>query len=178
MRVSDMIIETLEEVRRKTGERYVAGFRNRELVIHGLGTNDVVYSFDTRNTTATSNQFTLNNLVTRVQVIGKQDNDGRAPIEATVEGDMRFGVLQEIVRRDGDKTLADATAEAQSILDERGKPEKITQITVPDVPFLQKGDLIDVRAGNLVDWFHIEGISHSATTREMTMMLLRVPRKG
>ncbi len=168
-----MIIGLLEEVRQKTGEKYIAQYRDGKLLIQAYGTNSTVYRFDTANTISTNDKITINNLVTRVTILGKQDDDGRAPVDAVVDGDTRYGVLQEIMRRDGDKTLDAVKAEANNLIKDRGKPEETIQITVPDLPFLRKGDKVEVSAGNLIGFFFVVGVTHNGTVRQMTLTLER-----
>ena len=172
-RISDMVLDLLEEVRRKAGHRYVATFRSGELIIKGIGENESVYLFDTSVVESTNNQLTINNLVTRVIIIGQQDDAGRAPVEAVVDGDLRFGTLQEVLRRGNDKTLEAAQAEAQAVIDERGQPEEVVKIDTPIVPFIRKGDLVEVRAGNLIDFFWVEAVSHDGMTRRSILTLER-----
>ena len=137
--VGDMITGILEEVRQQTGEKYVVNYSDGQLRVKGYGTNDTVYLFGRDSAMSTSNRFSMNNLVTRVKVLGKQDDDGRAPVEAVLDGDTSFGVLQAIVRRDGTKTLEAAMNEADAVLATRGKPVETTQINVPDVPTIRGG---------------------------------------
>jgi hypothetical protein len=111
--------------------------------------------------------------VTRVKIYGKADDDGRRGVEAAVDGDQSFGVLQRIILRDADKDIAAANAEAQALIDENGKPDETIQLNSPDVPFLRKGDKVEVAAGNLIGGFIVLGVSHTATTRMMTMTLSR-----
>ena len=47
------------------------------------------------------------------------DGEGRASVDAVVDGNLEYGVLQEVVRRDSNKTMGEANAEAQAILKER-----------------------------------------------------------
>jgi len=171
--ISDMIISLLEEVKQKSGEKYIAYFKDGTFVVTGYGTNTDVYRFDFLNTVSTDDKLTINNLVTRVKIIGKEDKSGRAPVEDTLIGDTRFGVLQEIVRRDDNKKLSDVRSDAQTILKERGKPEETIQVEGPDVPFLRKGYKIEMGAGNLLGFFYLEGVTHTAQSREMTMTLSR-----
>ena len=172
--ISDMIFSLLEEVRKKTGEGYIAYFRDNQLQIVGYGSNSTVYRFDGQNVISTTDKLTLNNLVTRVKVIGKQDNEGRAAVEALVDGDTRFGVLQEIIRRDSDKKLDSAMSEANALIKERGKPEETIQLQTVDLPFLRKGDKAEIAAGNLLGFFFVEGVAHYATAKQMELTLLRV----
>ena len=171
--ISDMIIDLLEEVRKKTGEKYVIRFQDGNLQILDYGTNATVYKFDSNNTISTNDKININNLVTRVKVIGKEDGEGRASVDAIVDGDTQFGVLQEILRRDTDKSVQAARDVANTLIAEKGKPEEVIQIKVPDLPFMRKGDRVDVEAGNLIGFFYVEGVSHSGTTRQMTLNLAR-----
>jgi hypothetical protein len=172
-RISDIIIHLLEEVRQKTGERYIALYKDGKLQIINYGSNKPVYKFDMTNTISTSDKLTINNLVTQVRIIGKQEDDGRYPVDDTIPGDLRYGLLQEIVRRDDDKTLETARAEAKALIKERGKPEETIQVHVPDLPFTRKGDKVEVEAGNLIGFFYVEGVTHNATNRQMTLSLSR-----
>jgi len=171
--ISDMIFTLLEEVRIRTGVKYIAYYRDGTLVITGYGTNTDVYRFDFENTVQTSDKFTLNNLVTQVKIIGKEDKSGRAPVEAIVKGDQQYGVLQEIIRRDSNKKLAAVKDEANTLIKERGRPEETIQVDVPDLPILRKGDLVEMRAGNLLGFFYTEGVTHIAQDRMMKMTLSR-----
>jgi len=173
IRISDMIIRLLEEVHQKTGGRYAAHFQAGKLRIKGRGTNTDVYVFDGTNTESTSNTLSINNLVTRVKIIGRQNKDGRAPVEAVVDGDLRFGTLQEIVRRDSTATLRAAIDEANALIKERGKPEETFRIAVPDIPIMRKGDKVQVTAGNLIGFFFVEGITHYASSKKMMLTLTR-----
>lgn len=170
-RISDMIILLLDEVRKQTGKRYIASLKDGKLVISGFGTNSDVYRFDGLNTVSVSDKLSMDELVTQVKVLGTQDDDGRAAVEALVKGDTRFGVLQEIVRSDNTKDVSEATAEANTILKERGKPERTTTIIVPDLPFLRKGDKVEVNTESLNGFFFIETVTHNATQRKMTLTL-------
>jgi hypothetical protein len=172
-RISDMIIGLLEEVRQKTGKKYAARFAGGRLQIVGIGANAEVYKFDSENTVSTNDKLTINDLVTRVKVIGKEDKEGRAPVNAVVDGDTRYGILQEIIRRDSDTSIATATAEADALIEERGKPKEIISIIVPDLPFLRRGDKVEVAAGNLIGFFYVVGVTHSASVRQMTLSLSR-----
>lgn len=171
--ISDMIIGLLDEVKSKTGEKYIAYFRDGKLQIVRYGTNKTVYKFDNRTAIQTTNKLTINNLVTQVKIIGKSDDAGRAPVDAVIKGNTAYGVLQEVLRRDEDKTIATATAEANALLKERGKPEETIMVTAPDLPFLRKGDKVELAAGNLLGFLFAVGVSHNAQTKQMVMTLTR-----
>lgn len=171
--VSDMMTELLDEVKSKTGSRYAALYKGGKLVVCGYGSNTDVYLFDYPCVINTSDKLSMDNLVTRVKILGKADDDGRSSVEAVVDGDLDFGVLQDVIIRDEDKTLADAKAEAQETLKENGTPEESITVTAADLPFLRKGDAVEMQAGNLIGVFYVLGVSHDAPSKQMTMTLRR-----
>ena len=113
-------------------------------------------------------------MVTKVLVFGKSEEDQRPPLLETVDGDLQYGTLQEIITKDSNKTLDDAKKEAQNILKEKGKPEETITVSTVDVPVLRKGDKIKLVAGNLSGYFMIEGIHHDGMAKTMEMELERV----
>lgn len=168
--ISEQVLEILEDAARKKEKKYVAYMEKDSLQIKHRGTNRDVYYFNADNTISTRDKLSMSKLVTKVIILGKEDKEGRFPVEGTVTGDLRFGTLQEVVYRDGDFSLGDAAAEANEVLRQRGKPDEVIQIKAPDVPFLRKGDRIKVHAGNLYQTtLYIKGITHDMVNRTMTM---------
>lgn len=176
--ISDMITELLDEVKQQKNSPYIALYRDGKLEINAYGTNTDMYKFGGDCTISTTDKLSMSNLVTRVKVLGKADDDGRSSVDAVIDGDLDFGILQEIVTQDSDKDLAAAKAEAQTILSERGKPEETIMVTAPDLPFTRKGDAVEMSAGNLSGIFYVLGVSHNATMRQMTMTLMRQPEES
>lgn len=58
-------------------------------------------------------------------------------------------------------------------LREHEKPDETITVVTVDIPFLRKGDLVSVCAGDLVGDFYILGVSHNGTKRQMTLTLER-----
>lgn len=164
------ILDTLDDAAKKTNKKYVAYMAKDVLQVKGKGINKDVYIFDPDNSVSVRNKLSLSKLVTRVIIVGKEDKDGRAPIEATVNGKTEYGILQAVIHRDGDSTLADAKAEANDVIAERGKPEETITLVSPDLPMLRKGDKIKVNAGNIAqtDLF-VKGVTHDAVHKSMTV---------
>lgn len=176
--ISDMITELLDEVQKQKDSPYIALYRDGKLEINAYGTNTDMYKFGGKETISTSDKLSMSSLVTRVKVLGKADDEGRSSVDAVIDGNLDFGVLQEIVARDSDKDLGTAKAEAQTILKERGQPEESIMVTAPDLPFMRKGDAVEMAAGNLIGIFYVLGVSHNAATRQMTMTLKRQPQES
>ncbi len=171
--VSDMITSLLNEVKQKTGSKFIVSYRDGAMRITGYGTNSVIYKFDGNVTISTSDNLSMNDLVTRVKILGTADDSGRSPVEAVLDGDTSFGILQSIIKREHDKTLADTNSEAQNIINENGTPQETISVTVPDLPFLHKGDAIEMNAANLIGTFFVTGVSHNVTAKTMTLDLTR-----
>ena len=169
-KIGEIILKTLKEADRHLNKRSVAIFVGETLVIREKGKNEDVYVFGAdKNTVRTNYRITKDNLVTRVKVLGKMNKVGQAKVEATVDGKTQFGILQEIVYRDGNTTIAEAKKEANDILYERGKPQEHITVECLDVPDIRKGDKVKIVAGNLDGYYYVKGVLHNATDRMMTM---------
>jgi hypothetical protein len=132
------------------------------------GSNTVVYHFSSANNTIlTSDRVSIENLLTRVKVVGREDSKGWMPVEAVLDGKTEFGIRQRIYQRPQDDSLATAQAAAKKILEMNGSPERSITIEAPDIPFLKKGDKIYITAGNLSGYFFIKNIQHDLITRIM-----------
>jgi hypothetical protein len=167
--ISAMLTDTLDEAKKKTGKKGIIRAVEGKCRIITQGTNDNIWNFTAAsNLISSSDKYSMVNLVTRVIITGKEDKDGKPKIEATVDGKVEYGILQQIKSK-GDTSLEDAKKEAQETLDEKGSPERTTTLVAPDIPTLRKGDLIHVKTDKMKGYFYIKGISHNATSGTMQM---------
>lgn len=171
--ISEHITTVLDEAQTKLDSKYVLFMNKDTLEIKKKGSNKDVFVFHTGNVINTRNTLSLQNLVTKVMIVGKSEEEQRTPIIESVEGNTEYGLLQEIVTKDTNKTLDDAKKEADNILKEKGKPNETIEVSTIDVPILRKGDKIKITAGNLKGYFFIEGITHNADNKTMDMELSR-----
>lgn len=170
--IADIIVSLLEEVKEHVGEEYVCHWKDGALTVENRGTNSDIFKFEEHNTISTQNKISINELVTKVKIIGVADDDGRSAVEAEVDGDQSFGLMQRILIRDCDKTLDSAISEAQAYIDKYNTPEEQIAVEAPDLPFLRKGDKVEICAGNLIGEFYIIGITHNGTNKKMTLTLV------
>ena len=112
MEISRQLTTILDEAQTKLDSKYVMLFEKDTLIIRKKGSNADIYYFHGKNVESTTNRLTLQGLVTKVLVYGKSEEDKRPPLLKTVDGDLDYGVLQEIVTKDSNKTLEDAEKEA------------------------------------------------------------------
>jgi hypothetical protein len=172
--VGAMITEILKDAQNKTGDKYVLNYQENKLHILPRGYNEDVYVFTPQNTVSTSHKRSMDDMITKVTIIGKEDKAGRAPIEATLTGNAEFGVLQKIIQRDKDTSLSDVRAEGQTLLKEHGQPKETIRVSAPDIPYLRRGWKIRMRAGDLDRYYHVLGVSHNATAVAMQLEVTRV----
>lgn len=167
--ISAMLTEALTTAKDKTGESGIIRAVEGQCEIVTKGSNDTIWNFTANSgLVSASDKYSMVNLVTRVIITGKDDSKGRPKVVATVNGSTEYGILQQ-VKAKGDSTLKEAKAEAKTLLEEKGSPERTTTLVAPDIPTLRKGDLIHVETDKMDGYFYVDGISHNATAGTMQM---------
>ncbi len=167
--VSDIIRDVLDDAKKKGAGTYILRATKGIVDIVERGSNSDVYVFNLSNTKSISSTMTTAELVTRVRVIGQTDKEGKSSVEATVNGQTKYGIRQRIYTRGSDESLDAAKKAAQEIIDEKGIIEQSITITSPDVPFIRKGDLIYVVGGIADSYYFVKGIRHDCENYSMTM---------
>lgn len=162
--------DLLETARKQGGARCLIRSTKGKVSVLPFGSNETIYHFDEdTNLTIARDKISTAALVTRVKIVGKEDAEGRAAVEAIVDGKTEFGIRQKILNRQQDTSLATAKAEAQAIIDKEGNPEREIAIEAPDVPFIRKGDKIHVAAVHFSGYFFILSVRHNAADAAMTL---------
>lgn len=172
--LSDILTaDILSLVKDRTGKKYVILSEKDVVKIKSAGSNATIYKFTAdQNAIHTSSICTMDGMVTKVIILGKEDKEERAPVEATVSGDTdRYGTLQKTINRDSNTSLADAKEEAQSIIDEKGKPFEEFELRAIDNPWIRKGDKVHINAGDLSGYYIVTGINRTITTKKREMIL-------
>ncbi|MBQ6091362.1 MAG: hypothetical protein IJL07_08880 [Lachnospiraceae bacterium] len=169
--LSDIILELLDDARKKGGEKCIIRSTKGKTSIIPRGSNTDIYVFQTDNSQMISQTVSTENLVTRVKVVGKADDDGQRSVEATLNGLTKYGIRQRIYTRGSDESLDDAKSAAQEILDNEGAIVKEMSIQSPDVPFIRKGDMVYVISGTSQGYYFVKSIQHNAEQYSMTMDL-------
>lgn len=168
--LGSMMAETLALADENTKTRKtIIRMREGKAEIIKQGENNPIYGFNLgENLMAVRQTYSMVDLVTKVIVTGKEEKETKPPVEATLNGALEYGLLQEIHSK-GDATLEEAKNAAQKILNERGKPNRITSVRAPEFPGIRKGDRIHINAGRINGYFYVMGVSHNATTAQMQM---------
>lgn len=63
-----------------------------------------------------SHKISTSGMVTRVKILGEADDDKRRPVEATVDGQTKYGIRQKIITRAKDDSLDEAKKTAKRLL--------------------------------------------------------------
>ena len=143
--------DLLNLVRDRTGKKYVIRMEKDTLNVTEIGKNTTIYQFNSReNVMETKSQETMDGMITRVVIFGKQGESERAPVEATVEEHIEeYGTLQKVYGRNESQSLEDAKKEADTLVNLHKWPFQDFEIDVPDVPWIRKGDVIYINAGDI-----------------------------
>lgn len=169
--LSDVLLDILDDAKKKGGGSAMIRAAKGKVSVIELGSNTTVYHFEADNTKQVSHKKSTSGMITRVKIIGQEDDDGRSSVEAVVNGLTKFGVRQKIYIRGKDDSVSDAQSAAQEIIDEKGQVKEDITVQAPDIPFIRKGDLVHMTVGTLKDYYYVKGIRHDADSGSMTMDL-------
>lgn len=169
--LSDIMLELLDDAAKKGEEKCIVRASKGYTNVIPRGSNTTVYVFKVDNTQSFSQTISTANLITRVKVVGQADDDGKRSVDATLNGETKYGIRQRIYTRGSDENLSDAKSAAQEILDGEGKIEKEMKVQGPDVPFIRKGDLVYIMSSSISNYYYVKSIQHNADVFSMTMDL-------
>lgn len=169
--LSDVLLDILDDAKKKGGGSAMIRAAKGKVSVIEWGSNTTVYHFEADNTKQVSHKKSISGMITRVKIIGQEDDDGRSSVEAVVNGLTKFGVRQKIYIRGKDDSVSDAQSAAQEIIDEKGQVKEDITVQAPDIPFIRKGDLVHMTVGTLKDYYYVKGIRHDADSGSMTMDL-------
>lgn len=169
--LSDIMLEFLDDAVKRGAEKCIIRAAKGCVSVIPRGSNESVYVFRLDNAKSFSQSVSTENLITRVKVVGQEDDEGKRSVDATLNGAIKYGIRQRIYTRGSDETLNDAKTAAQEILDTEGRIEKEMTVQSLDVPFIRKGDLVYIISELASDYYYVKSIQHNAELYEMTMEL-------
>lgn len=173
--LAQIVQKFLDDAETNGSNKYVIRAREGKVEIVPRGSNAVIYHLEGReNVLSTTTQSEITDMVTRIKILGKADDEGRSAIVSTIDGQTSFGILQKILTSSDDDSLQKATEEANKIIKEDGKPKLSQSMDCADIPTLRKGDKIKVTAGALDGFFYATEVSHKAESRRMRLTVIPV----
>lgn len=168
--LSDMVEQLLDDAVKQGAPKCI--IRAVQGAIHVLpeGSNTTIYHFDEdSNIEVTKDKVSTQGLVTRVKVVGKEDSEGRQPVEAIIDGQTELGIRQRIYNRQENDSLATAKTAAQEIITNSEADTRTTSIQGPDVPPIRRGDKVHINGRTLNGYFIVLSVQHNAASGSMTM---------
>lgn len=174
--IADMLLsDLLEPVRKQTGRKYVLRSDKDVLYAEYAGRNETVYTVKSQgNAIHTQSSTTMSGMVTQAVITGKADSEGRSPVEATLSRNTeRYGTLQKLFDSPDAGSLADVRKEAEALLAEKSSPAFKASVKAVDIPYLRKGDRVDLSAGDLKGIYLVLAVTHDATSKTMDLEVER-----
>lgn len=171
--LSDIMLELLDDAAKKGEEKCIIRASKGYTSVIPRGSNKNIYVFRADNVQSFSRTVSTANLITRVKVVGQADDDGKRSVDATLNGETKYGIRQRIYTRGSDETLENANSAAREILNSEGRIEKTIAVQSPDVPFVRKGDIVYVMGNFASDYYYVKSVQHNADTCNMSMELER-----
>lgn len=180
-KIGDTIAKRIEESKEKGDGDYILRMTKGKLELVKKGTNATVYELTDHTTVTSSDERSIENMVTRVKIYGNENENSRPEIVAVENGKTEFGILQNILYKSNFSNTQEARAAAKQILKDKGSPEINRPLVHPDIPWLRKGDKVAVASGTIggavvngkqqtVNCI-VKSISRDLTTKLMTLVL-------
>lgn len=147
--IYSMITEDLKETVAKGGDMYRVYMSPGGIALRKIGDNDKVFEFstDTQNVFELTQSITLENLVSKVKVLGEAPDDMKSPVLAVITGDTSFGIMQKIIQEDDIQNKSEAEQKARLMLNTLDETFTFTTICIPQ---LRAGDLIKLNKMELI----------------------------
>lgn len=172
--IADFITaDVLDTVKKRTGLNYVIRSEEDKIIIKPVGWNEYIYKISKENNASELRRYlTMNGVTTQVVVLGTASDDEKTPVEATLSsGTDDYGTLQKTLSHSEDTTTEAAKEEAQNILNENGKPKWEYDIKAVDIPWIRKGDLVEIKTDSINGTFLVKSIDRELSNRGKIMTL-------
>lgn len=169
--LGDIIADRLEESEKKGAGRFLARSTQGSLEVVKEGSNETIYVLDDHFVEDSADEHSIENLVTRVKIYGNEGNEGRALLKAVKDGNTKFGIIQEVLYSDSYESVSEAQKAADEMLKEKGKPKIERSLNGPDIPWIRRGDKVEVKTGTIGGRYIVEGISRDISSLRMSLNL-------
>ena len=165
--ISKVITKVLDESFAKGDEKYIMRSVAGKFNIVEYGDNDDIYYFDSSNSVNLNEKQSTKDLITRVQIYDSENQKKKK----TIKGKTKYGIRNKIQTMKNEQSLKDAKKEAKQLLKEKGVIEKSLTLKAPDIPFLRRGDTVFVAILCTNGYYDVQGVSHDADSRTMSLTL-------
>ena len=175
-----MTADVLDTVKNRTGKSYVMRDESGSVAIRAVGTNKTIYTIDSAQNAIELRRYrTINGVINSVIIISTSGDDEKARVEATslnMNSIMDYGTLKKIIIRSDIAKLADCMKEANNIISKKSSPRWEYDIKAADIPWIRKGDAVNVMIDTLKGIFIVKSISRDISNRGSIMTLTLVDK--
>lgn len=147
--IADTMIERLKESESKGSGKYILRSTQGKMECVKEGSNSVVYELTDWTTESSSDERSIENLITKVKIYGNAKGDKRPKVDAVQTGLTQYGTIQEILYKSDFDNMKAAKEAAAEVLKEKGKPKINRPLVHPDIPWIRKGDKVAVASGTI-----------------------------
>lgn len=165
--------DVLDKVKKKKGTEYVIRSIKDVMEITAVGKNKTIYQIDQAGRGIQldfTKTVTMDEMVTKVVITGKTDKKGKAKVEATLkENTKAYGTLQKVISKGEDMKLKEAKSEAKELLKEHAIPDVQFDVRSLDIPWIRKGDKVQICFGNSMTACIVKSITHHASEGTMDL---------
>ena len=178
--IADTMVERLKESELKGSGKYIIRSTAGKLEVVKEGGNSVVYMLDDWTTESSSDERSIEKLVTKVKIYGNAKGDQRPKVNSEKSGLVQYGTTQEILYRSDFDSVGAANEAAAAILKEDGKVDIKRPLVHPDIPWIRKGDKVQVASGTIGSWKDgkavpisciVKSVERDMKTKKMTLQL-------
>lgn len=143
--IQRMIENDLIETSDKGGGLFIPRMNLNKLELVHIGNNREVWILEP--TEEIGRNRSLENMVTRVKVLGKEEENKRSPVLATVSKDTnKYGTIQKVLQDDKVKNKADAEKAGRKMLT---GPEETRTVRMLDINTIRAGDAVKLEGKEL-----------------------------
>lgn len=180
--ISQMFKDLIDRTFWLGGGAWLLRSRSDQVEVLPPATNNPIYILTRDQIEQYSDEQDMQDLVTRVVVIGMMAassssppvgdvNNFLVPVEGILDGATQYGIMQDIIQDPGIISPSNLSQLAKQTIQSRGQPRRIQRFDAPDLPFLRRGDAIAIQAGTLNGVYIVTGVQHDAAERRMQLTI-------
>jgi hypothetical protein len=189
--LAELISTVFQNVMTKSGGEFFMRARLGKIEIVPPGQNTPIYYVDGNICDEWDDTEDMSQLITEIRV-GSVAPPGPAddtpdhlaqPGELSVDPQgqvitgpyrQRFGKIREVLNTASQQSVDDPSSlseTAQIMMDSRGEPQRVQKVSMPDLPFIRRGDYIHFHVGTLDGRYVISGLTRDVANRRMALTI-------
>lgn len=147
--IFSMVKEDLKATVSKGGEMYRVFMTAGGVVLRKIGSNKEIFEFSTEESVFNiSQKRTIENVVTRVKILGSAIDDMKSPVIKVIDGDIqKYGIIQKIFQDENIENPQEAIEKGKALIQDKEETFTFTTVCIPQI---RAGDLIKLNTMELI----------------------------